>query len=324
MMAIINDVTGVAGRAGISDHPQIPADGKRKSKKRIRAFTSEDRASHRSIEKQRREALNQSFLELARLLPPLAHARRLSKSLIINESISYLNEQRAIRLAAASEIRDLLADYNSLITQLNARQYPHVPGETQQLPRRIRTKALLELMDVEQEEFGTFPGGFGDNGPYDDVEGDQSREIDYFVTQADNLDFTNVLDNPTNFPSTKPNGLMDAATATLPDSIATQLPLNILQTNTTNGASTQQRELNPSHHLTIPNSLATEDIMSLNDDLLDNLLPDNEWPLDILFEPTFHSDTGSAQLLYNNSVSLSQFHGQHHPGTGNGDFGFIQ
>lgn len=62
MMSIINDVTGVGGRAGILDQPQIAADGKRKSKKRVRAFTSEDRASHRSIEKQRREALNQSFL----------------------------------------------------------------------------------------------------------------------------------------------------------------------------------------------------------------------------------------------------------------------
>ena len=69
MMDIINDVTGVAGRAGISDQRQIAADGKRKSKKRIRAFTSEDRASHRSIEKQRREALNQSFLVSFKTVP---------------------------------------------------------------------------------------------------------------------------------------------------------------------------------------------------------------------------------------------------------------
>jgi hypothetical protein len=69
MMAIINDVTGVAGRAGISDQPQLAADGKRKSKKRTRAFTSEDRASHRSIEKQRREALNQSFLVSFKTVP---------------------------------------------------------------------------------------------------------------------------------------------------------------------------------------------------------------------------------------------------------------
>jgi hypothetical protein len=62
MMSIINDVTAVPRSAGISDQPHIATDGKRKSKKRVRAFTSEDRASHRSIEKQRREALNQSFL----------------------------------------------------------------------------------------------------------------------------------------------------------------------------------------------------------------------------------------------------------------------
>ncbi|OBT87802.1 hypothetical protein VE02_02152 [Pseudogymnoascus sp. 03VT05] len=315
MMAIVNDVTGVAGRAGISDQPLLATDGKRKSKKRIRAFTSEDRASHRSIEKQRREALNQSFLELARLLPPLAHARRLSKSLIVNESISYLNEQRAIRLAAASEVRDLLADYNSLITQLNALQYPHVSGESQQLPHRITTKALSEFMDVEREGFGTFSSGFGDNGPCDDVEGDQGREIDYFVTQADNLDFTTVLEEPT-------NGLMDTGASPLP-SMPTQLPLNTLQTNT-DETNTQQRELNPLHYSTIPNSLATGDLTSLNGELLDNLLSDNEWSLDALFEPTFHTNSSSAQLLYNNDVSLSQFSGQNHPRAENGGFDFIQ
>ncbi|KFY75182.1 hypothetical protein V499_04836 [Pseudogymnoascus sp. VKM F-103] len=315
MMALVNDVTGVPGRAGISDQPLLATDGKRKSKKRVRAFTSEDRASHRSIEKQRREALNQSFLELARLLPPLAHARRLSKSLIVNESISYLNEQRAIRLAAASEIRDLLADYNSLITQLNALQYLHVPGESQQLPHRITTKALSAFMDAEREEFGTFPGGFGDNGPYDDVEGDQGREIDYFVTQPDNSDFTTVLENPT-------NGLVDT-TPPLPNSIPMQLPLNTLQTNT-DDPRTQQRELNPLQYSSMPNSLATGDLTSLNSELLDNLLSDNEWPLDMLFEPTFHTNTGSTQLLYNNSVSLSQFRGQNHPRAENGGFDFIQ
>jgi hypothetical protein len=69
MMSIVNDVTGVAGRAGISDQSQIAADGKRKPKKRVRAFTSEDRASHRTIEKQRREALNQSFLVSGKTVP---------------------------------------------------------------------------------------------------------------------------------------------------------------------------------------------------------------------------------------------------------------
>lgn len=199
-----------------------------------------------------------------------------------------------------------------------------MPGETQQLPRRVTTKALLELMDVEQEEFGAFPSGFGDNGPCDDVEGDQSREIDYFVTQPDNLDFANVLDNPTNFPLMKPNSLMDAAATTLPDSIATQLPLNTLQTNIAGEANTQQRQLNPSHHSTIPNSLATENPTSLNSGLLDNLLPDNEWPLDMLFDPTFDSDNGSTRLLYNNSASLSQFREQQPPWAENSGFGFIQ
>ncbi|KAJ7105847.1 hypothetical protein C8R44DRAFT_886309 [Mycena epipterygia] len=42
-------------------------------RKRMRVFTSDDRASHRVIEKQRREAPNTQFTELARLLPGLLY-----------------------------------------------------------------------------------------------------------------------------------------------------------------------------------------------------------------------------------------------------------
>lgn len=46
-----------------SGSPPAAADGsKKKPKKRIRSFTPGDRACHRVIEKQRREALNESFL----------------------------------------------------------------------------------------------------------------------------------------------------------------------------------------------------------------------------------------------------------------------
>jgi hypothetical protein len=47
----------------VSGSPSADIDStKRKGKKRIRAFTADERASHRVIEKQRREALNESFL----------------------------------------------------------------------------------------------------------------------------------------------------------------------------------------------------------------------------------------------------------------------
>ena len=48
--------------SGLAVPDPIPEYDRKHAKKRIRAFTSDDRASHRIIEKQRREALNQNFL----------------------------------------------------------------------------------------------------------------------------------------------------------------------------------------------------------------------------------------------------------------------
>ena len=48
--------------SGLAAPSPIPEYDRKHAKKRIRAFTSDDRASHRIIEKQRREALNQNFL----------------------------------------------------------------------------------------------------------------------------------------------------------------------------------------------------------------------------------------------------------------------
>ncbi|PMD56073.1 uncharacterized protein K444DRAFT_536508, partial [Hyaloscypha bicolor E] len=109
---------------------------KRRGKKRIRAFTTDERASHRVIEKQRREALNESFLDLARLIPALAPVRRLSKSLIVHEGIQHLRAQRATCLAAASEVQAILAENIQLIVEVNSwrEQYGSGMGSSQVKP----------------------------------------------------------------------------------------------------------------------------------------------------------------------------------------------
>ncbi|KAH9214805.1 hypothetical protein DL95DRAFT_146506 [Leptodontidium sp. 2 PMI_412] len=147
---------------------------KKKTKKRVRAFTADERASHRVIEKQRREALNERFLDLARLLPGLAHSRRLSKSIIVHESIEYLRAQRTMCLAAANEIQTILAENLELIAEVN-RWREQFHGEKGTCQPRPLGEAVVSLMKLDQDVFGTFPGGFGDNSQADGNE-DQTEE----------------------------------------------------------------------------------------------------------------------------------------------------
>ncbi|CAK7213461.1 hypothetical protein SBRCBS47491_001807 [Sporothrix bragantina] len=67
----------------------------KKTRKRIRHFTSGDRAAHRVFERARREAFREKLIELAELLPTLkeADASRLSKHTVVHESIARHQEQ---------------------------------------------------------------------------------------------------------------------------------------------------------------------------------------------------------------------------------------
>ncbi|KAF8849550.1 hypothetical protein BDZ45DRAFT_229851 [Acephala macrosclerotiorum] len=137
---------------------------KRRGKKRIRSFTADERATHSVIEKQRREALNANFIDLARLVPALAPVHRLSKSLIVSESINHLQAQREMCLAAASELQSILAENIQLVAEVNSwrEQYGVGIGLRSAKPVGDAVQALLK---VDQQVFGTFPAGFGDNGP---------------------------------------------------------------------------------------------------------------------------------------------------------------
>ncbi|KAH7403905.1 hypothetical protein BKA64DRAFT_462742 [Cadophora sp. MPI-SDFR-AT-0126] len=164
-----------------SASPADNADGtsnKKRPKKRIRAFTAEERASHRVIEKQRREALNERFLDLARLLPDLVSCRRLSKSIIVHESIEHLQAQREMCLAAASEVQTLISENLELIAEVN-RWREQFSGCSPWQPKPLG-EGVTALLKVDQEVFGTFPGGFGDNshgdgGDEDHTAGNQER-----------------------------------------------------------------------------------------------------------------------------------------------------
>ncbi|CZR56419.1 uncharacterized protein PAC_06307 [Phialocephala subalpina] len=147
---------------------------KRRGKKRIRSFTADERATHSAIEKQRREALNANFIDLARMIPALAPVHRLSKSLIVSESINHLQAQREMCLAAASEIRSILAENIELIAEVNGwrEQYGVGLGSRQVKPVNDAVQSLLE---IDQQVFGTFPAGFGDNGP---GEGHEEQEAE--------------------------------------------------------------------------------------------------------------------------------------------------
>ncbi|KAF2108037.1 hypothetical protein BDV96DRAFT_653243 [Lophiotrema nucula] len=133
-------------------------------KKRVRNWTPEDRAAHRVFEKSRREAFNDSLIDLARQVPSLATARRLNKHMIVDHSIARLQSQRNMCLAAADEARGLIAERDQLLAEVNhwraSSGAPFTAAEASPLGHNLET-----LMEAETETFGTFPNGFGDNTP---------------------------------------------------------------------------------------------------------------------------------------------------------------
>lgn len=108
--------------------------------------------------------------DLARLLPSLANSRRPSKSAIVNGSINHLSFQREQRLTAASEIRRIFAEKDTLLGEVNEwRARNGIPARESQ----GWTQSLESILSVETEVFGTFTGmGDGDG----DGEGDGEPE----------------------------------------------------------------------------------------------------------------------------------------------------
>ena len=80
---------------------------------------AEKRANHNAVERQRRETLNNRFLELAQCIPSLAHVRKPTKSVIVSRSIEFMHDSK-LRLESNSNlIKGLKAQNEELKTELN-------------------------------------------------------------------------------------------------------------------------------------------------------------------------------------------------------------
>ncbi|KUI67414.1 hypothetical protein VM1G_03136 [Cytospora mali] len=90
-------------------------------KKRVRHFTADDRAAHRIIEKERREAFRKRLSALAHLLPALSDKapQTLSKHTVVEEGISHVMVQNARLDEAAQNMRALAQERDELLNELN-------------------------------------------------------------------------------------------------------------------------------------------------------------------------------------------------------------
>jgi hypothetical protein len=105
------------------------------------------------------------------LIPALAPCRRLSKSLIVHESVEYLQSQRESWITAADEIQALLAENLQVVAELNTwRELHGLPPKQAQ----SASDTLQKLLKVKEDVLGTFPGGFGDNPAEDNRAGETS------------------------------------------------------------------------------------------------------------------------------------------------------
>ncbi|KAJ4118946.1 hypothetical protein NW768_010688 [Fusarium equiseti] len=142
--------------AGVTK-PQKP-----KRKGRPRPLPPDVTARNLAIEKQRRGEMNENFLELARMLPNIASARRLTKVLIVNKSIEHVRQQRELCLAADRDMQDLLAENRRLVDQINAmRVQVNGPGVMPMEAKPV-TETMKQLAETKNQVFGTFAAGFGD------------------------------------------------------------------------------------------------------------------------------------------------------------------
>ncbi|KXH60806.1 hypothetical protein CSAL01_06947 [Colletotrichum salicis] len=123
--------------------------GKKSTKKRVRNFSADDRAAHRIFERGRREAFKERLTELAGQLPVLTDTdpERLSKHVVVNESIARhkLLESRCVD--ALRDIESLLRERDELLAEINV--WRGNTGASLQLPKSI--SHVAGLVQTEDE-----------------------------------------------------------------------------------------------------------------------------------------------------------------------------
>ncbi|KAF4454230.1 hypothetical protein F53441_3230 [Fusarium austroafricanum] len=134
-----------------------------KRKGRARPLPPDVTARNLAIEKKRREELKEDFLTLARLLPNLVNARRLSKALIVNKSIEYVRQQLLLCLLASGDMQELVDQNRQLVLEVNDLR-TRVGGLSMPLAQaKPITQAMTQLAQTKDQLCGLFPAGFGDN-----------------------------------------------------------------------------------------------------------------------------------------------------------------
>ncbi|KAI1331667.1 hypothetical protein F5Y16DRAFT_240548 [Xylariaceae sp. FL0255] len=114
---------------------------KRVKKKRVRNFTADDRAAHRIFEKSRREAFKEALTNLAGLLPSLAETepQRLSKHVVVDESISLINSQKDQIRVTSEHLQSVKRERDNLLDEVN----------------QWRIRAGMELRQTESSPLAT-------------------------------------------------------------------------------------------------------------------------------------------------------------------------
>ncbi|KAF5262428.1 hypothetical protein FOXYS1_6851 [Fusarium oxysporum] len=90
--------------------------------------------------------------------------RRLTKVLIINQTLEHVRQHRHLCIAASRDMHELLVENYNLALEVNVLRAQLEGPALPPVQARPMTEAMTELARVEHQLLGTFPTGFGDNG----------------------------------------------------------------------------------------------------------------------------------------------------------------
>ncbi|KAK7423652.1 hypothetical protein QQX98_000842 [Neonectria punicea] len=183
-------------------------------KKRVRKFTPDDRAAHRIFEKSRREAfkerLNAIFQELAGQIPALAGCdpQRLSKHIVVEESITRCQTLHRRCLDALGDIRALLQERDEILAEVNTRR--QLEGTPLRAPQAVDLH-LDGLVELENEAKVPAEGS-----TFRKPETTQAMSCSPGDEGTDGHDHSNDDEAVTSTPQDASQGLMTGSTTSVP------------------------------------------------------------------------------------------------------------
>ncbi|PPJ59556.1 hypothetical protein CBER1_09798 [Cercospora berteroae] len=126
----------------MSDNSSEASHDRQRRTKRVRKWTKEDRAKHRVVEKERREAFNESLMELAALIPALETSpqSQLSKHVVVNASI----RQHELQMEALATV---IAERDALLAEVNQWRSLCEAG-AMQVPGDLNSLGAISLPDT--------------------------------------------------------------------------------------------------------------------------------------------------------------------------------